>query len=514
MKNKSIRIVVFVFIALIGQVKIAFADCITVASIMTCIPDTVTTNFDDLDVNINSTGSNQNDIVNNGVRNASGLNPRGLEVFFSGMDADVSVGNNDKIIFNGDNGEGISVDDSSSDSMLIVDNQNTILGTGENLAGIRITSSSLTDMRVINGGIIDLTSTGPDTGDADGIEVDSTSLNSSVYINNTGTIIIDGDGYDGIFLHQASGEAEIDNNGLIDISGDTVRGIVLTQLDGDGEIINFGDIVLEGENNIGISLFQKNGLASVENKGTITLNGTSTSNPPFSDNGHIYGIKVLNDSFQTSKITNSGTIMISEGNRDAFYENAFGIAAFNLSGNTEVLNTGKIEVLNGIGILAGAFSSSSSNVVNNGVVDVGEVGTGIAFAGGKNNILINRGAIVARKFDANIGAAIATVADEELMILNDFTEENEEDKLTVNSHSEKLTIENYGTIIGNITLRTGLNSFNNYEGAQYEPYDLVELGTGNLLTNDGNISPGGLKKIQRTNLNRQLCSILYWLPNN
>ncbi len=495
MKIKIIRITFFVVIALIGQVKIASADCITIAGIMTCIPDTVVTNFDDLDVNINSTGSNQNDIVNNGVRIASGISPRGLEVIFSGSNADVSIGNNDKIIFDGDNGEGISVDDTSSDSILIIDNQSTILGTGESLAGIRITSSSLTDMRVINGGTIDLTSTGPDTGDADGIEIDSTGLNSAVYVNNTGTIIIDGNGYDGIFLHQESGEAEIDNNGLIDISGDAVRGIVLTQLDGDGEIINFGNITLEGENNIGISLFQKNGLATVENKGTITLNGTSTSIPPYFGIGHAIGIFAWSDSSQTLEIENSGSIIASPGDPETFFENAVGITAYNFDSNIETLNTGVIKIPNGVGILTGGSSVTTSTVINEGEIDAGDIGAGVVFIGGVDNHLINRGAIISKE-----GSAVGVIQDGDITQANLFTEDDETDEITLNGQSAKITIDNYGTLIGNVTVGHGSNVLNNHIGAQLESGNLLYLGDGNLLTNDGNISPGGLNKIQRTNL--------------
>jgi outer membrane autotransporter protein len=53
------------------------------------------------------------------------------------------------------------------------------------------------------------------------------------------------------------------------------------------------------------------------------------------------------------------------------------------------------------------------------------------------------------------------------------------------------TIDNYGTVTGSVDLGVGSNAFNNRVAATFNSGTLVHLGTGNILTNAGTLSPGG-----------------------
>jgi len=66
------------------------------------------------------------------------------------------------------------------------------------------------------------------------------------------------------------------------------------------------------------------------------------------------------------------------------------------------------------------------------------------------------------------------------------------------------TVNNSGTVIGNVTLGTGANAFNNMAGGFFNAGTTVDLGAGNVLTNAGTLSPGGAGVIQTTALTGDL----------
>jgi hypothetical protein len=56
---------------------------------------------------------------------------------------------------------------------------------------------------------------------------------------------------------------------------------------------------------------------------------------------------------------------------------------------------------------------------------------------------------------------------------------------------EDETVENSGLVWGDVDLDGGFNAFNNNQGGKFYSGDVIYLGAGNLLTNEGNLSPGG-----------------------
>jgi hypothetical protein len=53
------------------------------------------------------------------------------------------------------------------------------------------------------------------------------------------------------------------------------------------------------------------------------------------------------------------------------------------------------------------------------------------------------------------------------------------------------TVNNFGVVTGNVLLGGGTNAFHNMDGGLFNSGTTVNLGAGNLLTNDGTLSPGG-----------------------
>lgn len=64
------------------------------------------------------------------------------------------------------------------------------------------------------------------------------------------------------------------------------------------------------------------------------------------------------------------------------------------------------------------------------------------------------------------------------------------------------TFNNFGdlTTVGSVDLGAGTNFINNRAGATYNSGTTVDLGTGNLFTNDGTLSPGGSHTIATTSI--------------
>jgi hypothetical protein len=66
------------------------------------------------------------------------------------------------------------------------------------------------------------------------------------------------------------------------------------------------------------------------------------------------------------------------------------------------------------------------------------------------------------------------------------------------------TIDNHGTVTGSIELGSGNNAFNNKVGATFNSGATINLGAGNLLTNEGTLSPGAKGTIHASALTGNL----------
>lgn len=152
-----------------------------------------------------------------------------------------------------------------------------------------------------------------------------------------------------------------------------------------------------------------------------------------------------------------------------------------IGGNVTVNLDGNIRVTgaDGDGILAQSVGDAGAGTISV-TVDGGSVqggsgsGAGVRFLNGAANTLTNRGAISALSGSAVVGSASAE------------------------------TIENDGSITGNIDLGAGANVFNNRAGAMFASGGSVVVGEGRILANAGTLSPGGQNHVQSTALTGNL----------
>ncbi|MDH5763081.1 MAG: autotransporter domain-containing protein, partial [Nitrospinota bacterium] len=98
-------------------------------------------------------------------------------------------------------------------------------------------------------------------------------------------------------------------------------------------------------------------------------------------------------------------------------------------------------------------------------------GVGVRFSGGADNLLANRGTLTT----LNGTSGTAVVGD-----------------------SGNETIENYGTLVGEVDLGLGNNALNNQEGAVFHSGPRIYLGNGNKMVNAGSLSPGGSNQLVTT----------------
>ena len=284
----------------------------------------------------------------------------------------------------------------------------------------------------------------------------------------------------------AAMEATVAGNQIPDIENSVESGSLDVELKGnDGSsgngggvtATNSGDIVTEGVFSHGIiaqSVGGGGGFAGISNE----LGVTTTS---FGSNMH--GVLISHEGLGTSfagsvggngsggsvTVTNSGNVVTQgDDSHGIFAQSAGGTGS---GGSITVTNSGNIlaEGANSDGISAqsvgGTGGGNISVTVLSGTVQGGRgTGSAVRIMEGSTNTLTSYGTITSK--DGLAGNAIIGTSG------ND-------------------TINNYGTLTGTVNLGTGTNAFHNDVNATFNSGTSVNLGTGNMLTNAGTLSPGG-----------------------
>ncbi|MEQ1600752.1 MAG: hypothetical protein HOP04_03115 [Methylophilaceae bacterium] len=157
------------------------------------------------------------------------------------------------------------------------------------------------------------------------------------------------------------------------------------------------------------------------------------------------------------------------------------VASQGVAGNVDITLNGSISAsgkdANGIYAQSGGGGGNGDIkvTINSGLVSGGSgAGAGVKFLGGANNQLTNDGSIAALS-----GMAITGSEGYE-------------------------SVNNSGIITGSVDLGGGTNAFNNNTAATFNSGAMVQLGSGNLLTNEGTVSPGGSALTLTTSLTGNL----------
>ena len=168
--------------------------------------------------------------------------------------------------------------------------------------------------------------------------------------------------------------------------------------------------------------------------------------------------------------------MTSTGNITTGGNSAVGIFARS-AGAVTVTSTGNITTAGdgANGIFAESTGGPIAVTIKSGTVSGGSgSGAGVTLLGGTINTLTNFGTLTALS------------------------------GLAIKGDTGNNTVNNFGTVIGNVILGSGANAFNNMAGGLFDSGATVNLGAGNTLTNAGTLSPGGAGVIQTTTLTGNL----------
>ncbi|PUE43838.1 hypothetical protein B9Z34_03225 [Limnohabitans sp. Hippo3] len=124
------------------------------------------------------------------------------------------------------------------------------------------------------------------------------------------------------------------------------------------------------------------------------------------------------------------------------------------------------------------FTDGNIYLENGGLIQGGAGGSAIALLGGNNNLVVNDSSL-----DPNDKAIIRTAGTVFDTVI------------TGTSGHDAIQNLNGGTIVGSVHLGSGNNSFLNGSGSMYLPGNTIYLGSGNLFSNSGYLSPGGLNTV-------------------
>lgn len=399
----------------------------------------------------------------------------GIRVQAAYDNSPVDITNRGTIFTEGLFGDGIDVLGNGNNSKIIVRNYNAIVTNGAVASGVNLLAG-------------------------DGISL----TNTPIELFNYGEITTYLSQSAGIKARVGGGEKNpitLENSGTIETFGDFSSGISTSVTGDDSPIVltNLGAITLVGpelgllsERTSGIFATSKGnrggyGLRSgidITNKGVITTHGDDVMG--------IYASTFGSESPVT--INNEGAIT-TEGDRTfsaALFPNISGIFAYAAGPDSPVIIDNSADVIasgaGAKGIHAFSLDISSDVTINlyGGVVRGGSgdgdgidltaseaIGTGVA-----NESTVN---VYAKATVTTLGANAVRAGDGDD------------------------TVNNWGTVIGNINLGGGTNAFYNKKDGLFNAGPIVDLGgDGKVLTNEGILSPGGTGSIQTTTLTGDL----------
>ncbi len=369
----------------------------------------------------------------------------------------------------------------------------------------------------------------------------------AVAVTSAGNITTAGSNAFGIKAYSQSGAVTVTSAGNIATTGAGASGISARGNNGAVAVTSTGNITTAGSNAFGINAFSQSGVVTVTSTGNISTAGDFASGlyaysfrggavtVTVSSTGNItttgnkaYGIHAVSKGAAAVTVTSTGNITTTG-------TNAYGIFAYSRSaGAVTVTSTGNIATAGdnargifALGIGAGAVTvTSTGNIATTGTYAYGIFARGngagavtvtsagnISTAGnGAKGIYAysNTGPIAVTIKSGTVSGGSRRGAGVDLIgsstnTLTNFGTVTALSGLAILSEIGNSTVNNFGTVIGNVILRDDANAFNNLAGGFFNSGVTVNLGAaGNTLTNAGTLSPGGAGTIQTTALTGNL----------
>ncbi|MCA1806585.1 MAG: hypothetical protein LC687_01795, partial [Actinobacteria bacterium] len=183
-------------------------------------------------------------------------------------------------------------------------------------------------------------------------------------------------------------------------------------------------------------------------------------------------------------------------------------------GRVEVVHTGNITTYGNYA--HGIFAQSVGGTDSGGEVDVRIAGDITVYGEGALAVIAqSEGSAGRRNIDVTYAGGTITGNTESAVRLLEGAENTFTNFGVVTTHSGPEgtailassghdRVHNHGRITGSINLGSGTNSFTNHNDSFFNAGTVINLGTGNTLTNAGTLSPGGDGDIERSNLTGDL----------
>jgi uncharacterized protein with beta-barrel porin domain len=399
-------------------------------------------------ISARSTGAGPVTVTSTGNITTAGTFAYGISALGLGAGA-VTVTSTGNITTAGDFATGITANSSGVGALTVTSTGNiTTTGIGSN--GIVATNAGA--------GAVTVTSTGnisTAANDAYGIRA---SGNGAIAVTSTGNITTAGISASGIRVY-SNGAVAVTSTGNITIAGGGSGIRAFSNGTGAVMVTSTGNITTAGVNSVGISAYGHGaGDVAVSSTGTISTNGVAAD-----------GIFAGSGGGGAVRVTSIGNIATTGTGTYGIFAVSTGAVTVNSTGNITTAGN------NASGIGGSSTGGPITVTIKSGTVSGGSgSGAGVALLGGTNNTLINFGTVTAL-------SGLAIFGD------------------TGNN-----TVDNSGTVLGNVILGNGTNAFNNMTGGLFNSGATVNLGSGNTLTNAGTLSPGGAGVIQTTALTGNL----------
>jgi uncharacterized protein with beta-barrel porin domain len=340
-----------------------------------------------------------------------------------------------------------------------------------------------------------------------GIDIRPPATVTTLTVNSLTTAIAPPSGTPGVFFISSGAVTINSNTGAFGITTSNEDGIFAFSGFGAVTVTSVGNVTTAGNNYFGIDALSA-GAVTVTSTGNITTTGNSTgisadglgagavtvtSTGNISTQG-LYGISARSSGSGAVTVTSTGNISTDGASGISARSSGSGAVTVTSTGNittTAVLSTGisarsagAVTVTStgniiaagndSIGIYARGIAGGAVTIKSGTVSGGSGSGAGVALVGGGNNTLTNFGTLTAL-------SGLAITGD----IGNN-------------------TVNNSGTVIGNVILGSGTNAFNNQAGGVFNSGTTVDLGAGNTLTNAGTLSPGGAGVMKTTALSGNL----------
>jgi len=314
----------------------------------------------------------------------------------------------------------------------------------------------------------------------------------AVSVNNTGDIFVSGLGAVGISAYNGAAAAlvVVRSVGNITVTGDQAAGIVVNSVFTPGSTVNLssvGNISVTGLSAVGISAQGIDDVVATS-VGNIMVTGAGSRGISAGNFGGSAPVSVTS----TGNITAAGggdginarsgaaVSVVSDGIVSSTGAGGRGIVATSFgAGAVTVATTGTVNApdTDSTAIMVTSATGNIAVTAAGGVTGGSGTGAGVSFAGGANNNLTNTGTIASILGTAG-NAIIGTTGNE--------------------------VINNSGTVTGAVDLGAGANTFNNMASGVFNTGATIQLGSGNVLTNSGILSPGGTGAVTTTALTGNL----------